>query len=373
MESFASQSAFGPHFAALSNGSVTDKVTPDMAHLIHPYWNQFPAMDPIWAKILTFYMICIGFISWCGNGVVLYIFSTTKSLRTPANLLVINLAISDFGIMITNTPMMGINLYFETWVLGPMMCDIYAALGSAFGCSSIWSMTMIALDRYQVIVKGVAGRPMTIKLALMKIAFIWAMGSIWTLAPVFGWSRYVPEGNLTSCGIDYLERDWNPRSYLIFYTIFVYYIPLFLICHSYWFILAAVSAHEKAMREQAKKMNVKSLRSSEDAEKSAEGKLAKVALVTISLWFMAWTPYTVINNMGLFKFEGLTPLNTIWGACFAKSAACYNPIVYGISHPKYRLALKEKCPCCVFGKVEDASKASDAQSQATTNENESKA
>ncbi|KAI8045895.1 hypothetical protein M5D96_002084 [Drosophila gunungcola] len=304
-----------------------------MAHLISPYWNQFPAMDPIWAKILTAYMILIGMISWCGNGVVIYIFATTKSLRTPANLL--------------------------TWVLGPMMCDIYAGLGSAFGCSSIWSMCMISLDRYQVIVKGMAGRPMTIPLALGKIAFIWFMASIWCLAPAFGWSRYVPEGNLTSCGIDYLERDWNPRSYLIFYSIFVYYIPLFLICYSYWFIIAAVSAHEKAMREQAKKMNVKSLRSSEDAEKSAEGKLAKVALVTISLWFMAWTPYLVINCMGLFKFEGLTPLNTIWGACFA-------------NHPKYRLALKEKCPCCVFGKVDDG-KSSDAQSQATASEAESKA
>jgi len=105
----------------------------------------------------------------------------------------------------------------------------------------------------------------------------------------------------------------------------------------------AVSAHEKAMREQAKKMNVKSLRSSEDAEKSAEGKLAKVALVTISLWFMAWTPYLVINCMGLFKFEGLTPLNTIWGACFAKSAACYNPIVYGI-----RWAYLNVCPLVLY-------------------------
>lgn len=168
---------------------LSGQVTPDMAHLISPYWNQFPAMDPIWAKILTAYMIMIGMISWCGNGVVIYIFATTKSLRTPANLLVINLAISDFGIMITNTPMMGINLYFETWVLGPMMCDIYAGLGSAFGCSSIWSMCMISLDRYQVIVKGMAGRPMTIPLALGKIAYIWFMSSIWCLAPAFGWSR----------------------------------------------------------------------------------------------------------------------------------------------------------------------------------------
>ncbi|XP_005182983.1 opsin Rh1 [Musca domestica] len=372
MERFAEQPPMGPHFAALGNGSVTDKVTPDMAHLIHPYWNQFPAMDPIWSKILAAYLLTIGILAWIGNGTVIYIFGTTKSLRTPANLLVINLALSDFGMMVLNTPIMGINLYFETWVWGPLMCDVYAGLGSAFGCSSIWSMCMVALDRYNVIVKGMAGQPMTVKLAIFKIIFVWAMSSIWTFAPVLGWSRYVPEGNLTSCGIDYLERDWNPRTYLIFYTIFVYYVPLFLICYSYWFIIAAVSAHEKAMREQAKKMNVKSLRSSEDAEKSAEGKLAKVALVTISLWFMAWTPYQVINTLGLFKYEGLTPLNTIWGACFAKSATVYNPIVYATSHPKYRIALKEKCPCCVCGNVDDGkSGGSDATSQAT--ESESKA
>lgn len=45
--------------------------------------------------------------------------------------------------------------------------------------------------------------------------------------------------------------------------------------------LQAVSAHEKAMREQAKKMNVASLRSSEAANTSAECKLAKVKLGNI--------------------------------------------------------------------------------------------
>lgn len=58
--------------------------------------------------------------------------------------------------------------------------------------------------------------------------------------------------------------------------------------------------------------------------------LTKVALTTISLWFMAWTPYLVICYFGLFKIEGLTPLTTIWGATFAKTSAVYNPIVYGI-------------------------------------------
>lgn len=98
------------------------------------------------------------------------------------------------------------------------------------------------------------------------------------------------------------------------------------------------------MREQAKKMNVASLRSSENQATSAECKLAKVALMTISLWFMAWTPYLVINYAGIFEGVQITPLATIWGSLFAKANAVYNPIVYGISHPKYRAALFKKFP-----------------------------
>lgn len=118
------------------------------------------------------------------------------------------------------------------------------------------------------------------------------------------------------------------------------------------------------MREQAKKMNVASLRSSDDANKSAEAKLAKVALITISLWFMAWTPYLVINYVGIFGGPTLTPMCTIWGSLFAKANAIYNPIVYGISHPKYRAALKEKMPCLVCGETETTTAAGAKGSQA---------
>lgn len=68
------------------------------------------------------------------------------------------------------------------------------------------------------------------------------------------------------------------------------------------------------MREQAKKMNVASLRSREAKEQSTEAKLAKVALMTITLWFMAWTPYLIINFAGVFEFVAISPLSTIWGS-----------------------------------------------------------
>uniref|UniRef100_A0A1B0D995 G-protein coupled receptors family 1 profile domain-containing protein n=3 Tax=Phlebotomus TaxID=13203 RepID=A0A1B0D995_PHLPP len=347
-----------PHFSAYSAGwqggaggsggfgnmTVVDKVPPEMLHMVDAHWYQFPPMNPLWHAILGFTIGVLGLVSCMGNGCVIYIFTTTKALRTPSNLLVVNLAFSDFLMMFTMAPPMVINCYHETWTYGPLMCEIYAMLGSLFGCGSIWTMTMIAFDRYNVIVKGLSAKPMTNNGALLRIMAIWAFALIWTLAPMFGWNRYVPEGNMTACGTDYLTKDWKSRSYILVYSVFVYYTPLLLIIYSYFFIVQAVSAHEKNMREQAKKMNVASLRSSEAANTSAECKLAKVALMTITLWFCAWTPYLIINYTGVFESAPISPLATIWGSLFAKANAVYNPIVYGISHPKYRAALYKKFP-----------------------------
>ncbi|XP_051174815.1 rhodopsin-like isoform X5 [Leptopilina boulardi] len=317
----------GPHaakqFMRFSNQTVVDKATEDMLHLIDPFWYQFPPLNPIWYICLGLVILALGIIGVCGNFVVVYIFLLTPSMRTPSNLLVINLAFSDCVMMFLECPPMIISCYYETWILGPLFCEIYALFGSLCGCASIWTMTAIAYDRYNVIVKGMAGTPLTVSRALIQIVIIWLFGLLWAILPMVGWNRYVPEGNLTACGTDYLATDWASRSYILVYSFFVYYLPLFTIIYSYYFIVA-------------------------------------VALTTIGLWFMAWTPYLVINYIGIFNRSLLTPLFTIWGSLFAKANAIYNPIVYGISHPKYRAALKEKLPFFVCGETGEAAPAAAA-------------
>nr|WCQ76413.1 long wavelength sensitive opsin 2 [Chrysochroa mniszechii] len=371
-------SALGePNFAAWSaqrvmsgafggNYTVVDKVPPEMLYLVDHHWYQYPPLNPLWHGILGFVIAILGCISVFGNGMVVYIFSSTKSLRTPSNLLVVNLAFSDFLMMFTMSPPMVINCYYETWVLGPFMCELYGMFGSLFGCTSIWTMTAIAMDRYNVIVKGLSAKPLTKKGAMLRIFLIYLFSIGWTLAPLFGWNRYVPEGNMTACGTDYLTKDWLSRSYIFSYSVFVYFMPLSIIIYAYWFIVQAVAAHEKSMREQAKKMNVATLRSGDAANTSAECKLAKVALMTIALWFFAWTPYLVTNYTGILETASISPLATIWCSLFAKANAVYNPIVYAISHPKYKQALYKKFPslACATPADDTTSTASGATSVA---------
>ncbi|ETN59672.1 opsin-1 [Anopheles darlingi] len=326
---------------SVANLTVVDRVPAEILHLVDTYWYQFAPLETKWHAALATAVGLLALISIVGNGCVIFIFSSTKSLRTPSNLMVINLAFADFMMMFTMAPPLIVNSYHETWIFGALMCEIYGMFGSLSGCVSIWSMTMIAYDRYNVIVKGLSGKPLT-------------------------YAGYVPEGNMSACGTDYLSKDWISVSYIYAYSVFVYWLPLFLIIYCYTYILQAVSAHERNMREQAKKMNVASLRSSDASKTNAEIKLAKIALVTITLWFMAWTPYLVINYAGIFGTGEISPLQTIWGSVFAKANSVYNPIVYGISHPKYRAALYKRFPSLECGKKKAAGEQESVASGITT-------
>ena len=93
---------------------------------------------------------------------VLFLFSKTKDLKTPNNNFIVNLALSDLIVMLVRVPLFVYNSFNGgVWHFGPAMCEYYAFLGSVSGMCSINSMTAIAFDRYNVIVRGMNGPRMT--------------------------------------------------------------------------------------------------------------------------------------------------------------------------------------------------------------------
>lgn len=102
---------------------------------------------------------------------------------------------------------------------------------------SVLQLHLLFNFSYNVIVKGLSAKPLTNGGAMLRILFVWGFSGIWTIFPLFGWNRYVPEGNMTACGTDYITKDWFSRSYILFYSLACYYAPLFLIIYSYWFIV----------------------------------------------------------------------------------------------------------------------------------------
>lgn len=79
-----------------------------------------------------------------------------------------------------------------------------------------------------------------------------------------------------------------------------------------------------------------------EVKKKAEIKLAVLVIIVISLFFLSWTPYAIVALLGIFgKKELITPIVSMVPALFCKTAACVNPFIYIISHPKFRREFKK--------------------------------
>ncbi|XP_026134389.1 melanopsin-A-like [Carassius auratus] len=307
----------------------------------------FPTVDvpdhahyTIGAVILT-----VGITGMLGNFLVVYAFSRSRTLRTPANLFIINLAITDFLMCATQAPIFFTTSMHKRWIFGEKGCELYAFCGALFGICSMITLMVIAVDRFFVITRPLASiGVLSQKRALLILLVAWVYSLGWSLPPFFGWSAYVPEGLLTSCTWDYMTFTPSVRAYTMLLFTFVFFIPLIVIIYCYFFIFRSI----RSTNEAVGKINGDNKRDSMKRFQRLknEWKMAKIALIVILMYVISWSPYSTV---ALTAFAGysdmLTPYMNSVPAVIAKASAIHNPIIYAITHPKYRLAIAKYIPC----------------------------
>ncbi|XP_005749776.1 melanopsin-A-like [Pundamilia nyererei] len=289
-------------------------------------------------------ILAVGITGLLGNFLVIYAFCRSRSLRTPSNIFIINLAVTDFLMCLTQTPIFFINSMHKHWIFGKKGCELYAFCGALFGICSMITLMVIAVDRYVVITRPLASLGvMSRKKAFTTVAVAWLYSVGWSLPPFFGWSAYVPEGLMTSCSWDYMTFTPSVRSYTMLLFTFVFFIPLFVIIFCYCCIFRAIRHTTRAIT----KINCEGTRDSAKRfhKMRSEWRMAKIALIVILLFVISWAPYSCT---ALTAFAGyadlLTPYMNSVPAVIAKASAIHNPIIYAITHPKYRSAISRYVP-----------------------------
>ena len=65
------------------------------------------------------------------------------------------------------------------------------------GCQ-ILTLTMISWDRYNVIVKGMAGTPLSFQKAVILIMLAWLISLAWAIGPIVGFGNFTLDSMLGS-------------------------------------------------------------------------------------------------------------------------------------------------------------------------------
>ena len=160
-------------------------------------------------------MILIIIISLAGNIMIFYAFVTNAKLRVVNNYFIMNLTVSDILTASLVIPFdANMKLYgLSSWTYGPVMCKVWTNLYTISVPTSILTLCVVSIDRYQAISNPLgyrAGVTLNKTKALILIAGIWTLSLFMAFLPVLTG----PPLNVT------LSRDLPPECPDVYFCYF---------------------------------------------------------------------------------------------------------------------------------------------------------
>ncbi|KAM9774740.1 teleost multiple tissue opsin b [Syngnathus typhle] len=273
-----------------------------------------PSLSPTGHLVVA---VCLGSIGTLGlvcNSVVLALFLRYRALRTPMNLMLVSISLSDLLVSILGTPFSFAASIHGRWLIGRAGCVWYGFINACLGIVSLVSLAVLSYQRYRTMTAPNAADGRDFRPALTGICFSWFYSVAWTLPPLLGWSRYGPEGPGTTCSVDWRSRTANNVSYVVCLFAFCLALPFGVIVFSYGKLLRAIT--------QARS-------TSSVATRRRERRVLVMVVTMVLCFLLCWLPYGVVALMATFgPGDPLGPEASIMPSLLAKSSAVVNPFIY---------------------------------------------
>ena len=273
-------------------------------------------------------------LSLVGNLLVCIAVYRNPRLRCPSNYYIISLALSDILQALCTMPLSVAFLASSKWPFGTSVCNVSAILKLSLAKVSLYTMALMALNRYYKIVKASKYQ------ATFKKKFIILTASVVWVAPIFvcllaafafGFNAE-PKLEFGICTQAFLQSIDFTMSILIVFL----YLPYFIIAFCYWNIYRVVKTHNTSVSWQSS--NVQDI------------KISKTLFVTVIGFASLWMPAHVIfiTSIHVTLPRELTLLATL----LVFSSSCVNPFIYGFMNRAFKHDFKK---CFVLKRIHTVS------------------
>ncbi|XP_027031952.1 green-sensitive opsin-3 [Tachysurus fulvidraco] len=289
-------------------------------------YEQYYLAEPWQFKLLAVYMFFLIVLGFPINALTLLVTAQHKKLRQPLNFILVNLALGGlimviFGFTIAISS--AVNGYFY---FGPTACAIEGFMATLGGQVALWSLVVLAIERYIVVCKPMGSFKFSSTHASGGIAFTWFMAMTCAGPPLVGWSRYIPEGLQCSCGPDYytLNPKYNNESYVIYMFLVHFLLPVTIIFFTYGRLVCTVKAAAAAQQESA-------------STQKAEKEVTRMVILMVVGFLVAWVPYaSVAAWIFLNKGAAFSAQFMAIPSFFSKTSVLFNPIIYVLLNKQFR-------------------------------------
>ena len=178
-------------------------------------------------SITTVFTILV-LVGVVGNALSCVVILANRSMRTPMNYLILNLAVADIIVVAFVAPRFILIHAFEhpDGFLGSLICKVFT--GSNFswlgGSASVFSLVAISVERYFAIIHPYGNRKLTMKKLKYVVWACWVLAVVFNL-PLFLTMQYNKEINFCT---EFWPEPWMSRVYSTAWLVLFGVIPIVL-------------------------------------------------------------------------------------------------------------------------------------------------
>ncbi|VDL73027.1 unnamed protein product [Nippostrongylus brasiliensis] len=330
----------------MDDDNVTDSGVPSFEQWM-AFYNETVAFERKIGIIIPSIFALIIVIGVVGNLLVVVV-ALNRAMRNSTNTLIIGLAISDLMFLLLCVPFTAIDYALPVWIFPEWTCSMINFFQHISAYCSVWTLTLMALDRYLAVVFPVdsltlrSPKNTIVALVVVYTIIVATQIPVGLMHGIYTYDFIVEKRS--TCAIVKIATNnatlTFARTYFITFNVFGYILPLGISVLLYWRMLRRL--WDTPRPGHGNNMNG-SIRSRPETRRTKR-KVTRLVLCVLVIWAVCWLPLNVcffVSGLSypetlVMKGGVIMVIVQISSQVLAYTNSCLNPILYALMSENFR-------------------------------------
>ncbi|KAK9956877.1 hypothetical protein ABG768_014584 [Culter alburnus] len=262
----------------------------------------------------------VALLTVCGNLLVIISVSHFKQLHTPANILILSLAVSDLLVGVFVMPLHLSWVIESCWISGPVMCSALKIVNFQATSVSVHTVAQIAVDRFLAL-----SYPFFYSEKISPTVICFATLFNWLFSLLYNFTLLFINGNFTdvTCPGECVAIIDGVSSLIDLLVVFLMPCTLIIILYTHVFVIA--KKHAAAIRA----LQVHNSTSKNRVSDKSERKAAILLGILVFVFLLCLLPYYICSLVIPYSNDDLFHVRDVTVIVFFLNSTI-NPIIYAL-------------------------------------------
>ncbi|KAM6458535.1 kappa-type opioid receptor isoform 1-T1 [Liasis olivaceus] len=292
-------------------------------------------ISPAIPIIITAVYSMVFVVGLVGNSLVMFVIIRYTKMKTATNIYIFNLALAD-ALATTTMPFQSTEYLMNSWPFGDVLCKIVISIDYYNMFTSIFTLTMMSVDRYIAVchpVKALDFRT-PLKAKIINIC-IWVLSSsVGISAIVLGGTKVREDTGSIECSLQFPDDDyvWWDIFMKICVFVFAFIIPVLIIIVCYTLMILRLKSVRLLSGSREKDRNLR--------------RITRLVLVVVAVFIICWTPihiFVLVEALGDVSHSTAAISSYYFCIALGYTNSSLNPILYAFLDENFKRCFKDFC------------------------------